>query len=176
MRWWIPLAALGSVVIVILVVSVVLLSVQDVSKYKDFITRKASEKTGRELVIAGDFDLSISFSPSIFADDVSFQNAEWGSEPEMLKLGHVEAEVALFPMLFGDIKINRLIMEDLDLLVETNAESVGNWEFGERKDAEHHDEDEEYGGDGGTLPVIDEMRIDNALMRFQAASLVSVKC
>ena len=176
MRWWIPLAALGSVVIVILVVGVVLLSVQDVSKYKDFITRKASEKTGRELVIAGDFDLSISFSPSIVADDVSFQNAEWGSEPEMLKLGHVEAEVALFPMLFGDIKINRLIMEDLDLLVETNAEGVGNWDFGERKDAEHHDEDKEYGGDGGALPVIDEMRIDNALMRFQAASLVSVKC
>ncbi len=85
----------------------------------------------------------------------------------MLKLGHVEAEVALFPMLFGDIKINRLIMEDLDLLVETNAEGVGYWEFGERKDAEQHDEDEEYGGDGGALPVIDEMRIDNALMRFQ---------
>jgi uncharacterized protein involved in outer membrane biogenesis len=72
MRWWIPLAALGGVVIIILVVGVVLLSVQDVSKYKDFITRKASEKTGRELVIAGDLDLSISFSPSIVADDVSF--------------------------------------------------------------------------------------------------------
>ena len=94
----------------------------------------------------------------------------------MLKLGHVEAEVALFPMLFGYIKINRLIMEDIDLLVETNAESVGNWEFGERKDAENYDEDEEYGGDGGALPVIDEMRIDNALCAFRTGSLVSVKC
>ena len=86
MRWWIPLAALGGVVTIILVVGVVLLSVQDVSKYKEFITRKSSEKTGRGLVIAEDFDLSISFNPSIVADsfnpsivadDVSFQNAEW---------------------------------------------------------------------------------------------------
>mgnify|MGYP001353518277 FL=1 len=163
MRWWmLPLGLVGLALLAI-VVGVVLLSIQDVGRYKEFIARKVSEKTGRELVIAGDFDLSISFSPSIVADDVTFQNAAWGSEAEMLKLGHVEAEVELFPMLTGDIRVKRLILEDLDLLLETDANGLGNWEFGERKAG---DEDEDYDGDGD-LPVIEDMRIENALLRFQ---------
>ena len=162
MRWWmLPLGLVGLALLAI-VVGVVLLSIQDVGRYKEFIARKVSEKTGRELVIAGDFDLSISFSPSIVANDVTFQNAAWGSEAEMLKLGHVEAEVELFPMLTGDIRVKRLILEDLDLLIETNADGLGNWEFGERKAS---DEDEDYDG-GGDLPVIEDMRIENALLRF----------
>jgi uncharacterized protein involved in outer membrane biogenesis len=162
MRWWmLPLGLVGLALLAI-IVGVVLLSVQDVGRYKEFIARKVSEKTGRELVIAGDFDLSISFSPSIVANDVTFQNAAWGSEAEMLKLGHVEAEVELFPMLTGDIRVKRLILEDLDLLIETNADGLGNWEFGERKAS---DEDEDYDG-GGDLPVIEDMRIENALLRF----------
>ena len=162
MRWWmLPLGLVGLALLAI-VVGVVLLSIQDVGRYKEFIARKVSEKTGRELVIAGDFDLSISFTPSIVADDVTFQNAAWGSEAEMLKLGHVEAEVELFPMLTGDIRVKRLILEDLDLLLETDANGLGNWEFGERKAG---DEDEDYDGDGD-LPVIEDMRIENALLRF----------
>ena len=162
MRWWmLPLGLVGLALLAI-IVGVVLLSVQDVGRYKEFIARKVSEKTGRELVFAGDFDLSISFSPSIVANDVTFQNAAWGSEAEMLKLGHVEAEVELFPMLTGDIRVKRLILEDLDLLIETNADGLGNWEFGERKAS---DEDEDYDG-GGDLPVIEDMRIENALLRF----------
>ena len=159
--WMLPLGLVGLALLAI-VNGVVLLSVQDVGQYKEFIARKVSEKTGHELIIAGDFDLSISFSPSIVADDVTFQNAEWGSEAELLKLGHVEAQVELFPMLVGDIKVKRLILVDLDLLTETNADGIGNWEFGERKERD----DEDYDGDSD-LPVIEELRIDNALLRYQ---------
>ena len=59
--------------------------------------------------------------------------------------------------------MKRLILEDLDLLLETDANGLGNWEFGERKAG---DEDEDYDGDGD-LPVIEDMRIKNALLRFQ---------
>ena len=133
MRWWHFVLGLVGLIILVVVVGVVLLSVQDVNKFKDFLIRKVSERTGRELIIAGNFDLSISFSPSITADNVTFENAAWGTRSEMLKLGHVEAKVALFPMLGGDIEVERLILEDMDLLVETNEDGVGNWVFGEKK-------------------------------------------
>jgi AsmA family protein len=162
-RWWmLPLGLVGLVLLAI-VVGVVLLTIQDVEQQKEFITKKISEKTGRELVIAGDFELSISFSPSITADDITFENAAWGSRAEMLKLGHVEAEVELFPMLVGDIRVKRLILEDLDVLAESNEDGVGNWQFGERKKPEG-DEESEGGGD---LPVIEDLRINNALLRYQ---------
>ena len=68
------MSAMGLIILAV-VVGVVLLSVQDVDKFKDYIARKVSEKTGRELTIEGNFDLSISFSPSIMADNVTFENA-----------------------------------------------------------------------------------------------------
>ncbi len=162
MRWWWKLI-LGIVGLVILaiVVGVVLLSLQDANKFKDIIARKVSEKTGRELTIEGNFDLSISFSPSLTADDVTFENAAWGSRPEMLKLGHVEAKVALFPILGGTLEVERLILEDMDLLAETNQDGIGNWVFGERKTVDEED-------DGGAdLPVIEDLHIENALVRYR---------
>lgn len=164
-RWWHVVLGIVGLVILVVVVGVVLLSVQDVNKFKDLLARKVSEKTGRELTIAGNFDLSISFSPSITADNVTFENAAWGTRPEMLKLGHVEAKVALFPMLSGDIEIERLILEDMDLLAETNADGVGNWVFGD-KDGDKQHEDSDDDADGG-LPVIDDLRIENALLRYR---------
>ena len=143
-RWWHVVLGSTGLILLVVVVGGVLLSVQDVNKFKDLLARKVSEKTGRELTIAGNFDLSISFSPSITADNVTFENAAWGTRPEMLKLGHVEAKVALFPMLSGDIEIERLILEDMDLLAETNEDGVGNWVFG---DKQHEDEEDGSGGD-----------------------------
>jgi hypothetical protein len=143
-RWWHVVLGITGLILLVVVVGGVLLSVQDVNKFKDLLARKVSEKTGRELTIAGNFDLSISFSPSITADNVTFENAAWGTRPEMLKLGHVEAKVALFPMLSGDIEIERLILEDMDLLAETNEDGVGNWVFG---DKQLEDEEDGSGGD-----------------------------
>ena len=168
MRWWHFVLGLVGLIILVVVGGVVLLSVQNVNKFKDFLARKVSERTGRELIIAGNFDLSISFSPSITADNVTFENAAWGTRPEMMKLGHVEAKVALFPMLGGDIEVERLILEDMDLLVETNEDGVGNWVFGEKK-AEGNG-----GGGGGELPVVEDLQVRNALVVIAMARPASV--
>ncbi len=79
----------------------------------------------------------------------------------MLKLGHVEAKVALFPILGGNLEIERLILDDMDLLAETNEDGIGNWVFGDRKTADDGDD-----GDG-ELPVIEDLRINNALLRYR---------
>ena len=168
MRWWHFVLGLVGLIILVVVVGVVLLSVQDVNKFKDFLARKVSERTGRELIIAGNFDLSISFSPSITADNVTFENAAWGTRSKMLKLGHVEAKVALFPMFGGDIEVERLILEDMDLLVETNEDGVGNWVFGEKKAEGNGD------GVGRELPVIEDPQVRNALVVIAMARPASV--
>lgn len=184
MRWWIPLAAIGGLVVVVIIAGVVVLSTRDVSEYKDLLTQKVYEKTGRQLAIKGDFDLSISFSPAIIAEDVTFENADWGSRPQMLTMKRLEAEVALFPMLFGTVTIKRLVLVDADLLAETDSQGRGNWEFkakdgvsesdGDKDvasrddDARRDDDDDDYGDDGGSasLPVLDDARIENLRLTF----------
>ena len=86
----------------------------------------------------------------------------------MLKLGHVEAKVALFSMLGGDIEVERLILEDMDLLVETNEDGVGNWVFGEKKAEGNGD------GVGREFPVIEDLQVRNALVVIAMARPASV--
>lgn len=179
MRWWLPPAILGGLVVIVILVGVVLLSTQDVNQYKDVIAARVSEQTGRELTLKGDLSLSIGFSPSIVAEDVTFENAAWGSRPQMLRLGRLEAKVALFPMLGGDIEIHRLHLIDADLIVETDANGVGNWEFKKEeiasdasRDAEPESDEEpedepDYERDDFVLPLIDDVHIENALLTYK---------
>ncbi len=128
-RRWIALAAVGGVVAAVVVAGVVLLVTQDVSPLKDLVERQVLEQTGRRLTIGGEFGLSVSFSPAIRATDVTLENASWASSPAMLTLAEVEAKVALLPMLFGDIEVERLVLRNGVLALERDAEGRQNWQF-----------------------------------------------
>jgi len=178
MRWWLPPAIIGGLVLAVIVAGVAVLSTQDINDYKDEIAARVSKSTGRQLTLNGDFKLSIGFSPSIVAEDVTFENASWGSRPQMLKLGRLEAKVALFPMLMGRIEIQRLHLIDADLIIETDANGVGNWKFKKKKaqkaeetgaEAEKKSSNEEIDlGDGEfSLPQIDDVHIENALLTYR---------
>ena len=65
MRWWHPPAVLGGVVILVILAGIILLSTQDIADYKDEISAQVLSATGRKLVIDGELDLAISFSPSL---------------------------------------------------------------------------------------------------------------
>ncbi|MGB0683018.1 MAG: AsmA family protein [Magnetovibrionaceae bacterium] len=150
------LAALGALVgilVVVVIIGVVVLSSMDFNQYKGLIQEEAKKATGRDLVLAGDLELSISLTPSINVSGVSFQNAAWGSRPEMAKLDELSAEVSLLPLLSQEIHVNRLVLRGLDVMAETDANGVGNWVFGEKK-AEKEQEKHEGGGGPGVLPVV----------------------
>lgn len=150
---WIKIFGGLVVVLVGVVVSgVAILSSTDFKEYKGLIAEQAKSATGRDLQIAGDLNLEISLNPAIAVDGVTFANADWGSKPAMLTVERFAAGVALIPLLSGQVVVNRLLVEGVDLLAETNKDGVGNWEFsaGEKAPAS------ESGG-GGALPSIDKV-------------------
>ena len=53
----------------------------------------------------------------------------------MVRLKVLEIEVKLFPLLFGNIQVKRLILVEPDILLETDRKGRGNWEldFGKEK-------------------------------------------
>ncbi len=128
-RWWMVPAGLGGVVIIVIAVGAIILANKDVSAFKNLITAELSKETGRDVQIQGAFDLSIGFSPSIVAEDVSIANASWGSRPAMLTARRLEVKVSLFPMLSGRVETQRLVIEGADLLLETNPKGESNWPF-----------------------------------------------
>lgn len=152
-KWIKILGGLVVVLVGVVVAGVAILSSMDFNQYKGLIAEQAKSATGRDLQIAGDLNLEISLNPAIAVDGVTFANADWGSKPAMLTVERFAAEVSLIPLLSGQIVVNRLLVEGVDLLAETNKDGVGNWEFapGEKSTAS------ESGGGGGALPSIDKV-------------------
>jgi len=161
----------GGVVVVLIAGVFVVLATIDINQYKDVIEEQAAAATGRSLTIEGDLELSVGLSPAIELNGVRFQNADWGSRPDMAIIERVEASVPLLPLLFGNIEVTRLALINPDILLERNSQGQANWEF----------ESEETVADAeaeATALAVSAIEIDDAILAFndaQAGSDVSVK-
>ncbi|WP_291298182.1 AsmA family protein, partial [Elioraea sp.] len=101
----------------------------DANAYKPRIAAAVKEATGRDLALNGPIGLKLGLSPALRVEDVTFANAPWGTRPEMAKLAALEVEVAIIPLISGNVQINRVVLVRPDILLETNAEGRGNWEI-----------------------------------------------
>jgi uncharacterized protein involved in outer membrane biogenesis len=123
----------GVLFIAIVVAVVVVVKSIDSEDVKRQIAEQVSSSTGRTLTIAGDLDVGISLTPVLSAKSVTFSNADWGSRPDMARIGELEVSVALLPLIRGQVDIRELTVLDADILLETNQQGRGNWEFGAAK-------------------------------------------
>jgi uncharacterized protein involved in outer membrane biogenesis len=128
----------------------------DFNAYKDLVAQQVKAATGRDLVLAGDVKVALSLTPRLAVDQVSFRNADWGSEPQMVKLDKIEADVDLIPLLSSQVRIKRLHLIGADILLETDPKGQGNWAMGNGS-----------GGGSAPLPELDEATIENSRIRFK---------
>jgi len=99
MRWkWILLAGCGAFA-ALLITTYVILSTYNFNSLKPEISRRVKEATARELTFGGDIHLKFGLTPSLVVNDVRFQNAPWGSRPEMARIRQFEIQVALLPLI-----------------------------------------------------------------------------
>ncbi|MBL1321344.1 MAG: AsmA family protein [Methylophaga sp.] len=152
--------------VVAVITLIVVLSTLDLNQYKTELTDAVEQATGRELQIGSDLQLGLSLIPTLVVEDVTFSNAGWGSKPEMVILNRFEIEVALLPLLSGNIQVNRLILLEPDILLETNKKGLANWIFASKeteKDTSKTSKSE------ASLPaiIINKMFIKNANIHYK---------
>ena len=129
MRWG-RFVIIGVLVIVSLIAAVyVYLNTYDYNKLKPLVAQMIEDATGRELNLGGEIDLAIGFSPALVMTDVTFANASWGSQPQMIKVEKLEAQVRLLPLLFRDLQLKRIGLAGVDVLLEADPNGKGNWDF-----------------------------------------------
>jgi AsmA family protein len=129
MRWRWILAIAAAVVMGGLIVIYIILASYDFNKLKPQITELAKEYTGRDLTLAGDIKLGIGLSPDLKVENVSFQNAAWGSRPELAKIERLEIQLELIPLISGDIQVKRLTLLKPDMLIEIDKSGKSNLAF-----------------------------------------------
>jgi len=158
---------LAVILILVLVVAVgLVLYVRsvDFNQYRGLIAQTVEEATGRKFVIGGELDVGISLRPRLQAKDVSFANAPWGSEPQMLKIGALQARIALLPLLAGRLQLDRIMLDDATLLLERDALGRGNWVLTQGREVR-----ESEGEKTGLLPEIGSIELHNVKLVWRDA-------
>ena len=96
---------------------------------KTDIAAEVRKATGRTLSINGKLSFRVLPKPGVSVGDVSLSNAEQGGETPMVQLDGATVEVALFPLLTGNVQVNRIVLRRPDILLEQYADGSNNWTF-----------------------------------------------
>ncbi len=100
----------------------------DPNRFKPRIEAAVREATGREFTLAGDIDLGFFPWLALRAGNGSFGNAEgFGDEP-MVTWQSAQLGVKLFPLIRGDLVVDRVRISGAVLRLVRNTDGRGNWE------------------------------------------------
>jgi uncharacterized protein involved in outer membrane biogenesis len=109
----------------------IVLQTLDWDSYRPKLEEIVREATGRDLSIEGELEFMLLPAPSLSADDLSFSNASWGSQRNMLEASSITLSIAPRALLSGKIRLRSIALNQASLLFESNAQGLGNWDFGD---------------------------------------------
>jgi len=123
--------SLAAAVVLLAVGAAAILSQIDLGPYyRGVAIDKVAEATGRKLSINGEMKLKLLPALALTVKDVAFANPDWVADRTLIKAGEVSVQIALRPLLFGGkLRIDRLLLEDVDLHLVTDGKGRGNWQF-----------------------------------------------
>jgi uncharacterized protein involved in outer membrane biogenesis len=131
----------------------------DPSVYRKQLETRASEAFGREFKIAGPIQLEKSLRPRIIVEDISIANPQWATGEYLATAEKLAVQVALFPLLRGDMQVLDIIFSGANLFIEKNSDGENNYTFG---------------GDGksdtpGVLPSVEQLTVRDTAINFRSA-------
>ncbi len=121
---------IGGLIVLAVAAVAVLFARFDPNSFKPQIIAALQSATGRELTIGGRIGLSLSLQPTLEVSDVGFSNPPGFSRPQMATLQKLEVQLALIPLLSRHVEIERLVLQQPDILLKTNAQGQPNWQTG----------------------------------------------
>ncbi len=123
-------------IVAILVIGVVAaVQLIDPNAYKPEIEAAVQRATGRALTLSGPIRIVSYTTPTIEVSGVAFANMKGATRPEMLTVRSIVADVGLGALLQGRVAITRLVLDQPDVLLETNRQGQGNWQLAPAKAA-----------------------------------------
>ncbi len=157
-RWPVGVAA----ILLLLVMGLMLTASYWLNVNRDVLAARLSETLGREVSLNGELALGLSLHPTLVAEDISIANPAWASRANLLKLKRLELQLALLPLLNGELVVKRLLLQGGDLMLESTEKQGGNWVFAGGKAAETSAVPSEM-----RLPVIDKLQLEELQLGYR---------
>ena len=127
--------------------------------YRSEIAAKAREATGRRLAIDGDIGFTILPTPALQVSRLRLANLPGAAVPEMATISSLEVEVALIPLISGEIQINRVRVVKPVISIEVLADGRANYDFGSSGTSNKN-------SDGNTDLSLDSLVIEDAKITY----------
>src|SRR5580765_7823369 len=106
--------------VVVVLVALVLI-VPRMIDWKPRIASAVQAATGREFHIDGNLAISIFPAVEFSASGIRLANAEGAKTPEMVKIGGISGKVELWPLLSRSLIVDRLVITEPELNLQTDA-------------------------------------------------------
>ncbi|MDB5735711.1 MAG: AsmA family protein [Alphaproteobacteria bacterium] len=119
----------GITLLAFLVAAIITLYFLDWNQMRGPIGRYLSNRTGREVRIDGNLSVKLfSWQPSVDVGQVFIGNPGWVGTPQAAKFTHARVEARLVPLIFGDVILPLVRIDEPELLVVRDADGHTNWD------------------------------------------------
>ncbi|MEN6542295.1 AsmA family protein [Parvibaculum sp.] len=121
------LSYIAGLVILLLIAALVGPTFVDWNQFRNQIEAQGTKLTGRELKIGGDISFTVLPAPHLTINDVSLSNLQGGANPDFLRFGRIDAEVALAPLLSGEVTVSSVTVSHPQVHLEVMGDGRSNW-------------------------------------------------
>ncbi|GAA6199423.1 AsmA family protein [Aquicoccus sp. SU-CL01552] len=128
-------------------------------------------RTGRAVTFEG--GVSVSVWPVLGAETgpVTLANADWAGKDPMLRAESLSIGVDTRALLTGTVRVTRIVAQSPELMLETRADGLGNWVFGEATP----DAAADTAGEGTAPPAtLERLELSGARLRYSDAGAAPV--
>lgn len=111
-------------------VSLILPGLIDFNQYKGLISQKIKEKTGQDITINGNIQLSFFPTITVKLENIIISNNDTSfSSSDVVRVPEMQLSIELLPLLTKKVEINTLLLNNPTFFLEKNAAGVSNWQF-----------------------------------------------
>ncbi|HMB60458.1 MAG TPA: AsmA family protein, partial [Xanthomonadales bacterium] len=122
------------VILLMLGVGVVWHLLGDETFMKRQVASAVEKATGRQLTIAGKFDLSLGSETTLVAEQIQFANPGWSTKPDMVDVRQLTLSFDLWSLLNGPLLVHLVDVSGCQVNLEQNTKGQANWNFSKEGD------------------------------------------
>ena len=132
----------------------------DPTVFRNQLEASATAAFGRAVRFGGPIRLERSLQPRIVIENITIDNPEWASEAYFAAAEKVGVQVALFPLLWGDLKVLDVRFSGVMVFLEEGLQGADNYTFADRGGGREH----------GVLPSVEQILIQDAVITYRSAN------
>lgn len=118
----------GIIVVVLIATPIIALALFDWNNARGWISQKVKERSGRDLVIAGNLDVRpFSFHPKVHVEQLTFSNAPWGDPQPFIAADTLDFSFSLLSLLRGRLVFPDITLGEASVLLQRDKEGRRNW-------------------------------------------------